>query len=141
MFNYEALLADNILNVKPLVPILVIEDDRALLPIFDWIIHSVNPSLAFHWCASLEEARDHLRKNRYKLILSDFLLEGKGNGLDIWELNGASAKPAEFAMMSTLKLEEFCKTGDHAPRYLAKPLDVGAVQTLIRRAVNQPEAL
>jgi DNA-binding NtrC family response regulator len=130
MLSFEAMLTDQIL---PHVPILVIDDDRALLPIFDWLIHAVSPGLHYHWCASVEEAREHIERNRYRLILSDFLLEGTGNGLDLWELNRASEAPAEFAMMSSLKLSDFCRS-ETGPRLLAKPLDVGEVQALIRKA-------
>lgn len=139
MLNYEALLADNISIPKPAVPILVIDDDRALLPVLDWIIHAVNPALSYHWCSSAEDARKHIEQNRYRLILSDFLLEGSGNGLDLWELNAASEVPAEFVMMSCLKLEDFCKVGS-GPRLIPKPLDVGMVREMIQKALAHPAA-
>jgi response regulator of citrate/malate metabolism len=136
MHNYETLLTEQIPREKPWVPLLIVEDDRALLPIFDWIIRGVDPSVSYHWCSSFEQARESLRYNRYGLILSDFLLEEHGgNGYDVFELNAAQETPSDFILMSGLELDKICRFGETPPRLLAKPLNVEEVQGIVRGAV------
>lgn len=135
MLNFEALLAEGIVHAspKPLVPLLIVEDDRSLLPIFDWIARDAGAGVAYHWCSNLDQARALLRHNRYQLILADFLLEEGGNGLDLFEINEASPDRAEFVLMSSLDLDKFCRPGGSGPsRLLSKPLDVTELQELIR---------
>jgi len=131
METYEALLLQQA-QQKPLVPLLIVEDDRSLLPIFDWIVRDMSPDLAYHWCASVGQARAFLRHNRYKMILADFLLGESGNGLDVFDLNEQGPDPADFVLMSGLDLGRVCRTGAEGPkRLLAKPLDVSEVQMLL----------
>lgn len=139
MHEYEALLAENARPAgdKPWVPLLIVEDDRSLLPIFDWIIRQENPQLAYHWCTSLSQARESLRNHHYGLILSDFLLEEGSNGLELFELNSGSRDPSKFVLMSGLELARICRfEGAHRPRMLAKPLEIEEVRELIREAAR-----
>lgn len=140
MFTYEALLASRLAEKeKPETPILIVEDDRGLRMIFEWMIRDINPELKFHWCSSYQEASEAIRKNRYQLVISDFMLKGPGDGLDVWERSAEFLPQAKFVMMSSLQLDKFCRftlPGASEPEVFSKPLDVERMQSIIRNATQ-----
>ncbi len=146
MLLYEEMLTDRLMTKPELSrqkPILIIEDDRSLRMIFDWLIKDLDEKITYDWCTSVDQAKASLSANSYELVFADFLLNGYGNGLDVWEYCNAVLPKAEFVMMSSLKLEGFCNvTGENgaSPRLLAKPLDVNEIQGIIRRTLLAKEA-
>ncbi len=140
MLNYEALIADRIIGEKSSrAPILIVEDDQSLRKIFEWSIRDINPELKFQWCASYEQAWDAISENPYKLVISDFLLRGCGNGLDVWEFSNRMLPRAKFVMMSSLNLKDFCQISapkGREPALLAKPLDINKMRSLIVAATE-----
>lgn len=136
MLAYETLPTTG--TKKTSVPILVVDDDRSLRMIFEWIVKDIDPALSLDWCSSAGQAEEALQKSDYRLIIADFMLEGPANGLDIWERCQQSG--ADFVLMSSLRLEDFLrKEGENStlPRLLAKPLDVNEVQEIIRKSLGK----
>ena len=143
MLTYETLLSDCLAASlgKPRTPILVVEDDLGLKMIFEWVIRDLNPLLTFHWCTSFEQAEEAMKKNQYQLIISDFLLEGFGNGLDVLGLSSEILPKAKFVMMSSLRLQDFCRLPEkNEPLLLSKPVNIKKLQDVIRDAICPKEA-
>jgi DNA-binding NtrC family response regulator len=137
MLPYEDLLLNELTAPKPGpgAPILIVEDDRSLKMVFDWLIRDVDPGLKFDWCSSVDQAKEALTTGKYRLVISDFMIEGMGSGLDVWEHFCRHQAGARFAMMSALDLSTFCRLDgqpDARPELLRKPINVDEVQKLIR---------
>lgn len=142
MLDFESLITEKIprASVKPLVPLLVVEDDRSMLPIFDRMLSQIAPGLAYHWCASLEQAKTSLRHHRYELIIADFLLDQGQNGLELFDVNAKSPDRADFVMMSTLELRRFCRVHGEGPSHVInKPLQLDQMREVLRKLLPREE--
>ena len=104
--------------------ILVVEDDPFFKAMLVPVIMDQESKAEIHWVGSVEDAQKKLQSNRYSLIISDYFLTGKENGIDLWRHCSASYPKIPFILMSGLSTEAIKKLllkSLSGPRYLKKP--------------------
>lgn len=109
--------------------VLVVEDDFAMQPLWERIIHAVSPRAIIRWAHS-EEGAEALIENRrqagesFDLIVTDIFLDGERNGVDLWKKYGG--EETLFLFTSGISPKEFSKMiGDYENEYpvlLQKPV-------------------
>lgn len=68
---------------------LVVEDDFALQPIWEYVIQTIDPNAMIRW-ARTEEGASKLIADRQKssdqfdIVIADVMLAGEKNGVDLW---------------------------------------------------------
>jgi DNA-binding NtrC family response regulator len=114
--------------------VLVVEDDVDLKVILERILLKIDPALKYEWVTTAEEAAVELRRDHYALVIADFTLEGKGTGIDLWELVQERYPHIPFMMMSALDVEMFFKLVGRnrtCPIFLPKPFYSGECRQVI----------
>lgn len=82
--------------------VLVVEDDVDMRTLLERTIRSIEPELAVDWVSNVPDAISQLneRAERYKLVLSDYLLDERGTGFDLYNWCSFHSPELRFAMMS-----------------------------------------
>lgn len=109
--------------------ILIVEDDKTLEPVWDFITTKVNKKLQVDWATSELEAEDLIfgamrDGHQYDLIIVDIFLEGARTGLDLYERFGHLFHNRMIITSGTeyQKYAEYLNEGKTAPYCLEKPL-------------------
>lgn len=68
---------------------LVVEDDFALQPIWEYVLQTIDPNAVIRWARTQEGAEklinDRIRsKDQFDIIIADVMLAGKKTGVDLW---------------------------------------------------------
>jgi DNA-binding NtrC family response regulator len=106
--------------------ILIVEDDVTLGSVLTRVIRSINPDTEIQWETTAEKA---LASSHFDLAIVDILLDGKLNGLDLWDLFKLTHPGMPLLFLSGVPYESFLRRlgATHAdcemiPPFLAKPL-------------------
>ena len=110
--------------------ILIVEDDKTLTPIWDYITTSVSENSIVDWATSELEAEDYIFQamrngKQYDLVIIDIFLDGARTGLDFYERFGHLFHHKMIITSGTdyQKYEEYLVKGNFAPYCLEKPLN------------------
>ncbi|MBC7540628.1 MAG: response regulator [Bacteriovorax sp.] len=101
--------------------ILLVDDERDLLEMIVEIFINYGHDVSF--CYSGNEAIEILKKEKFDIVVSDFIMPN-GNGIDILIfINSIKEKPLFFfaSGLADLSVEDCIKLG--ARRYFSKPFD------------------
>jgi DNA-binding response OmpR family regulator len=125
---------NEISNHRPDQHILLVEDDLSLQPLFDAIIHDIDPKIEIDWatsaetaCQILEDTSQARGKIPYDLIIVDIFLEGKITGVDLWTLCQTVFPKMPALLMSQLpvsKYYDFVGKEEICAPFLQKPLNL-----------------
>lgn len=109
---------------------LVVEDDLSIQPLWERIISLIDPNAVIRW-STTEEGAEKLIQDRLKIndafdfIITDIILAGQKNGVDLWKKYGDINSLFLFASsVSPRKFHDM--VGDCEDRYpflVNKPLD------------------
>lgn len=109
--------------------ILIVEDDKTLVPIWDYITTKVDNHSKVDWATSELEAEDLIFEalrdgHQYDLVIVDIFLEGARTGLDLYEKFGHLFHNKMIITSSAdyEKYSEYLHGGDALPYCLEKPL-------------------
>lgn len=111
--------------------VLVVEDDPCLKPVWEHMLHKIDPHAHVLWTDSIHEADLHLTNHRKAglrpaLVIADiYLVEKEVTGLDLWRKHKDDTD-LRFVLVSSFPLYHFLKiVADDPvhPAYLQKPLD------------------
>lgn len=109
--------------------ILIVEDDKTLVPIWDYITTKVDNNSKVDWATSELEAEDLIFEalrdgHQYDLVIIDIFLEGSRTGLDLYEKFGHLFHNKMIITTSAdyEKYSEYLHSGDARPYCLEKPL-------------------
>ena len=120
--------------------VLIIDDEEDIRELLDLTLARMG--LSADCAGSVAEAKQRLAKERYGLCLTDMRLPD-GNGLDIVRLISAEYGTTPVAVItafgSTDNAVAALKAG--AFDYLAKPVALDQLRTLIKSAINLPRAV
>jgi DNA-binding NtrC family response regulator len=115
--------------------VFILEDDQDLLPVFEKILHSIDPLYCMDTASSVEAAIQILeKKNReasespYDLIVADIFLEGESDGLDFWHTCEKLYPDTPVIITSGMPMDQFfARLGNQriSPPFLAKPFSMG----------------
>lgn len=128
--------------------ILIVEDDLIMKPVLEEIVFRAcaGKSAFIRWAYSKEGADGLLAKAKgegysFDLIISDLMLSGEQNGLDLWKQVQFSAKSA-FLLISSCKdrqIQQLAKCLEAGlPNCLHKPLDIEKTTKLVRSLLSRP---
>ena len=98
--------------------ILVVEDDRDQWRLVERAAHALDSALELDWVCDDATAVDRLSRERYDLVLVDYMLKDSENGFSLRRTCEALQPEATFAMMSSLPLRP--PAGEDCP-FLQKP--------------------
>jgi len=110
--------------------ILIVEDDMAYEPIWQYVLKKVNSKCRIQWTSSAAEAdrilsESHQKNNFFDLIISDIFVSGSKTGLDLWYKYGEPNN--NMIIVSSIeygKLFNYLGSGKRMPVYLMKPFDI-----------------
>jgi DNA-binding NtrC family response regulator len=120
----------------PLDPILVIDDEVALLEVFAQVLA---PHFEVTTATSAREAVSFLRKKKFKVIVCDHLMPG-GNGMSLL-VRAREEHPLMQRVLVTgyMKPEMLLRSVNEAAlfRYLLKPVGLNDLIEVVREAAHQ----
>jgi DNA-binding NtrC family response regulator len=122
--------------------ILVVEDDPFLKPLITGIVHSVDHEARVRWVADVDSAKYLLSCEPFKLVISDFVLDGPENGYDLWKFCKDRFPAVAFVMVSALSRQVLSSYFAmhavlEAPPLLSKPLRPRICQDLLFRVLKE----
>lgn len=86
--------------------ILVVEDDVELMNILNRIAVSLDSSIQVDWATDVTSALERIGRRQYDLVLADYYLAGSKCGLSLLDPCREIQPDADFAMMSSMSLED-----------------------------------
>lgn len=109
---------------------LIVEDDLAYKPLWDFILRKVDQKFSFDWVTSVNEAELLIKKSLqsgrpYDLIIADIFLDGNETGIDLWRKHGITYN--NMVLVSSIEYERLIRDlrqETYVPPYLKKPLNV-----------------
>lgn len=123
--------------------ILIVEDDKTLLPIWSYITTKVNEKAVVDWATSELEAEDLIFNAmrdgyQYDLVIVDIFLEGARTGLDLYERFGHLFYNRMIITSGTeyKNYAEYLKTDTKAPYCLEKPLVPDECIKIIKKMIH-----
>ena len=140
--TYDVIEKGNHLSLlSPAKSLLVIEDDLALIELFDIIIDDLRPDLDWEYATSAEKGMASIyRRSRvhrdmpFNLVLTDIFLEGDSTGFDVWQECQEFFPQMPFVFISSLPFDRyssFLQGSGSCPSYLLKPLSVSRCQSVL----------
>jgi two-component system response regulator PilR (NtrC family) len=124
---------------KPKPRVLVVDDEKDIRELLDLTLTRMG---LFADCAgTVEEAKQLLKKERYSLCLTDMRLPD-GEGLDIVRLIGSDYGETPVAVITAFGSADNAVAALKAGAfdYLAKPVALDQLRTLIKSAINLPKS-
>jgi DNA-binding response OmpR family regulator len=107
--------------------ILVVEADQQLSnAIYRALRHAFGP-VDWVWVGTEELAQKELSRGQFDYIVSDYLLAGLRDGVDLWEYCRKQCPRTPFMMISAVPFEEIFRRipkGGPTPQLLPKPFQV-----------------
>ena len=123
---------------KPL-SILIVEDEPDFQEVVQLLLEPFSQNLKFTLSASAEEAALHIIKNRYDLILSDYILTGTSTGLYFWELCQKKCPKTPFIMISGFPVQKFINNAHglkNIPCFISKPFQTDEFLEMVRSSLK-----
>lgn len=126
--------------------VLVVEDDFAMHPMWEAIVHSVDKDAIIRQAHTEEAAEVMIEKQRaleedFDLVISDIFLDGEKNGVDLWKKYGK--QQTLFLFTSVISKPEFVKMiGEGEPEFpllLQKPVRSLRSAEVLRTLLNFKE--
>jgi len=120
--------------------LLVVDDDRELLPIVRRAARLVLHDLQVDCAPTAEEARSLLSGRAYDVVLLDYYLDGDERGVDLVRLARRSQRDAVIAMMSSTGVRGLLDRTRHDRRLklLPKPFTAAVVHHFLHDALGLP---
>jgi response regulator of citrate/malate metabolism len=123
--------------------ILIVEDDKTLEPIWDYVTTKVNNHSKVDWATSELEAEDLIFEaqrdgRQYDLVIVDIFLEGSRTGLDLYEKFGHLFHNKMIITSSAdyEKYSEYLQAGTFRPYCLEKPLVPDECVSVVNRMLH-----
>ena len=123
---------------RPKIRTLVAEDDFFMRPLLTRILYAVDQGMDITWVSSLEDSKIALQKTNYDLVIADYLLEGSGTGLDLWDYCRACHPKLPVLIISGTSLDTIKKSAgcENAKiNYLNKPFRAEQCHYWIERLI------
>jgi len=126
--------------------VLVVEDDIGMKIIMMCLLHSIDRSLQIHWVVSGEEALNELKEKTtlfhepYDLVISDIVLAGETDGVELWRTCKKMFPETRFIFASGVPEEEVKeKVGktNAPPLHLSKPFEIERWQSTLESLLSQ----
>lgn len=111
--------------------LLVVEDDADLRAVFERVGASVDPHLVMDWAESVPDAMQRMNRERYDLVLSDFLLDERGSGFSLKTWCEYNHPTTLFAMMSAFPVADGARGSNPPIVFLPKPFTVGQLRSFL----------
>ena len=111
--------------------LLVVEDDLDMRPFFDRIVGSVATNVLLDWADSVRDAIQRLNRERYDLVVSDFLLDGSGSGLTLKNWCDYNYPRTRFTMMSAFPIADALAADDPPDAFLRKPFTLAQLRRFL----------
>ena len=111
--------------------VLVVEDDRDQWLLVERAARAIDPDVEVDWACDDASAVDRLSRERYDLVLVDYLLKDSENGFSLRRCCEALQPEAHFAMMSSLPL----RSGEDCP-FLQKPFTPEQCREFLSRTLG-----
>ena len=114
--------------------ILIVEDDSEFVKVIQRFLKMYSNEFVVHAAPTGEEALKYLQGAPYDLVIIDYTLAGRANGLYVWEFCRKKHPNVPILMMSGLPVEQFLEmmNGHRTiPRFLSKPFQRADLQRVI----------
>lgn len=105
--------------------VLIVEDDEFCRYIIENAVKEYSRDIKIITCASVEMALEILKDNPCDLVISDYYLEGEGNGLDLCHRIVGQYPKTKCLMMSSMNFpqyQEVVAKSDTTPEFMEKPI-------------------
>lgn len=110
---------------------LVVEDDPDLRDVFEYVGAAVDPDLVLDWAENVPDAVRHMERERYDVVVSDYLLDESGSGLTLRHWCDSHRPRTRFAMMSAFPIGDVTSGSDLPTPFLPKPFTVAQLRRFL----------
>lgn len=108
---------------------LIIEDDKTLQPIWDYVLKLVQQDMTYQWVDNALAAELALQKaetdqHPYDIVISDIYLSSQKTGIDLWKQFASSLK-GKMLLVSSMSFNKLSRSMDNhtpMPLFIQKPL-------------------
>ena len=122
-------------NKRHSFQVLLVEDDLCLQTALKRFFKTI-ADVRLQWVTNAEEALEYLGTHACDLVISDFTLPGKMDGLGLWvELNGKRRTTPFVLMSGLLPVQDFLRLSaslDNQPCFLPKPFLQSEFEEIVR---------
>tara|TARA_B110001454_G_scaffold28073_1_gene27482 strand:+ start:84958 stop:85509 length:552 start_codon:yes stop_codon:yes gene_type:complete len=115
----------DMIRMKSKGNVLIVEDDEFCRFIIENAVKEYSREISITTCASVENAVEILKSKPYDLVISDYYLEGSGNGLDLCHHVGTFYPKTKCLMMSSMNFPQYKEVVSKAgasPEFMEKPI-------------------
>jgi CheY-like chemotaxis protein len=119
----------DMIRMKSKGNVLIVEDDEFCLYIIENAVKEYSRDISIITCASVEAAVEILKQSPYDLVISDYYLEGNGNGLDLCHHIATEYPKTKCLMMSSMNFPQYQAVVSKAeasaqtsPEFMEKPI-------------------
>lgn len=115
----------DLIRLKSKGCVLIVEDDEFCRMIIENAVKEYSKDIKIITCASVADALKILKTNPCDLVISDYYLEGDGNGLDLCHQIGSLYPKTKSLMMSSMNFPQYQEVVAKAkttPEFMEKPI-------------------
>ena len=121
--------------------VLVVEDSVDLAVVLERVIRSVARGAQLDWVETAAAGLHRIHTRPYDLVLADYFLGGVRSGLTLYDECTRHQELAVFAMMSSLKVDNFLALTNARPiPFLPKPFTVNECSAFLHAALRDGRA-
>lgn len=117
--------------------VLVVEDSVDLAVVLERVIRSVARGAELDWVETAAAGLHRIHTRPYDLVLADYFLGGVRSGLTLYDECTRHQELAVFAMMSSLKVDNFLALTNARPiPFLPKPFTVDECSAFLQSTLH-----
>jgi CheY-like chemotaxis protein len=124
-FNLYSEYYMDMVRIKSKGNILIVEDDEFCRMTTEKAVKEYGGEISITTCSSVEAALEALNNSPCDLVISDYYLEGNGNGLDLCQYVVRRYPKTKCVMMSSMNFpqyQEVVSKADTSPAFMEKPI-------------------